>query len=127
MQKLPHWPIHTGYASRDSVSLMKKILELMGNPHKKLKNVIHVGGTNGKGSTIAFLSSVIRYLGKSVNVYTSPHIFDFCERFNLNGVYASNEQVFFALEEVRAICEANQYTYVIIEKDYLVIPPQFQK
>ncbi len=115
MQKLPHWPIHTGYASKDSVSLMKKMLELMGNPHKKLKNVIHVGGTNGKGSTIAFLSSVIRHSGKSVNVYTSPHIFDFCERFNLNGVNASNEQVFFALEEVRAVCEANQLQPTVLE------------
>ncbi len=115
MTKLPHWPIHTGQSSLDSISTMKRILNLMGNPHTQLKNVIHVSGTNGKGSTIAFLSQIIRDSGKSVNVYTSPHIFDFYERFTINGAFASNEQIFNALEEVRAVCEANNIYPTVIE------------
>lgn len=114
MVKLPHWPIHTGNASTDSLSTMKRILDLLGNPHKKLKNVVHVSGTNGKGSTIAFLSEIIRQEGFTANVYTSPHIFDFSERFCLNGNNALNEQIFYALEEVRAVCEkANIYPTVL--------------
>ena len=98
-QKLPHWPIHIGYAHPESIKLVKEILGYLGNPHHKLQNVIHIGGTNGKGSTIAFISQILRTTGKTVNAYTSPHIFDFTERFSLNGINASNEQVFFALEE----------------------------
>ncbi len=113
--KLPHWPIHVGYTHPESISLMKQILEYLGNPHKKLKNVIHVGGTNGKGSTIAFLSQILRGSGKSVNAYTSPHIFDFTERFSLNGFNATNQQVFMALEEVRAVCEENGLYPTVLE------------
>lgn len=112
---LPHWPVHTGYSSKDSVSTMHSILELLGNPQNKLTNVIHIGGTNGKGSTIAFTASILRSAGKTVNVYTSPHILDFCERFSINGQNARNEDVFFALEEVRAVCEANKIMPTILE------------
>jgi dihydrofolate synthase/folylpolyglutamate synthase len=102
---LPHWPVHTGTASKDSIATMHAILELLGNPQNKLTNVIHIGGTNGKGSTIAFTASLLRSSGKTVNVHTSPHILDFCERFSLNGQNAKKDDVFFALEEVRAVCE----------------------
>ena len=60
----------------------------VGHPERYLKNVIHVAGTNGKGSTIAFLEAMLRSLGFSVNVYTSPHLVDFNERIKLNGKYA---------------------------------------
>ena len=113
--KLPHWPIHVGYAHPESIALMKKILGHLGNPHKKLTNVIHIGGTNGKGSTIAFLSQILRQSGKSVNAYTSPHIFEFTERFSLNGFNATNQQVFMALEEVRAVCEENGLYPTVLE------------
>lgn len=113
--QLPHWPIHTGYSSKDSISLMQTILEFMGNPHHKLKNIIHVGGTNGKGSTIAFISQIIRESGKTTNVYTSPHIFEYNERFNANGMNIKNEEIFFALEEVRSICEKHKLYPTILE------------
>ncbi len=113
--KLPHWPIHVGYAHPESIALMKQILGYLGSPHKKLKNVIHVGGTNGKGSTIAFLAEILRQSGKTVNTYTSPHIFDFTERFSLNGFNATSRQVFMALEEVRAVCEANGLHPTVLE------------
>lgn len=113
--KLPHWPIHTGSSSKNSIALMKEILTLLDNPQDRLHNVIHVGGTNGKGSTIAFISSILRNAGKTVNVYTSPHILDFCERFSINGQNTTKQQVFQALEEVRAVCEQNNIAPTVLE------------
>ena len=115
MIKLPHWPIHVGYSNPDSIAVTKKILELMGSPHKKIKNIIHVSGTNGKGSTVAFISEILRKCGKTVNCYTSPHIFNFTERFSINGINATNQQVFQALEEVRSICEENKINPTVLE------------
>ncbi len=62
----------------------KKLLELAGSPHKKLK-IIHVAGSNGKGSTCAMLSSIIKEAGYKVGLYVSPHIETFCERIQING------------------------------------------
>lgn len=59
------------------------LLELMGNPHKKLKYV-HVAGTNGKGSTVAFISSILMASGYKVGIYTSPYIQRFTERIKIN-------------------------------------------
>lgn len=59
------------------------LLELMGNPHKKLKYV-HVAGTNGKGSTVAFISSILMESGYKVGIYTSPFIQRFTERIKIN-------------------------------------------
>lgn len=63
---------------------MEKILELLGNPQDELK-CIHVAGTNGKGSTCAILASILQQSGRSVGLYTSPHIFKYTERIQING------------------------------------------
>ena len=60
----------------------------LGNPEKKLK-CIHVGGTNGKGSTSHLLASVLQEAGYKVGLYTSPHLKDFRERIKINGVEIS--------------------------------------
>ena len=57
-----------------------KVLKLLDNPHLKIPPVIHVAGTNGKGSTIAFLNEILKGEGKSVHVYTSPHLIRVNER-----------------------------------------------
>lgn len=61
------------------------LLEKFGNPHLSLPPVIHVAGTNGKGSTIAFMRSILEAAGHSVHVYTSPHLISFNERIVLAG------------------------------------------
>jgi len=61
------------------------LLEKFGNPHLSLPPVIHVAGTNGKGSTIAFMRSILEAAGKRVHVYTSPHLVRFNERIVLAG------------------------------------------
>lgn len=62
---------------------ISKLLELMGNPHRHMKNV-HVAGTNGKGSTVAFISSVLVEAGYRVGIYISPYIERFTERIRVN-------------------------------------------
>ena len=61
----------------------KRMAELLGNPQEKL-NIIHVAGTNGKGSTCAMLESVLRQAGYTVGLYTSPHLEDYRERIQIN-------------------------------------------
>ena len=62
---------------------MWRILDALGHPERQLPPVIHVAGTNGKGSTIAFMRAILEAAGLSVHVYTSPHLVRFNERFRL--------------------------------------------
>ena len=64
------------------------MLEAIGSPHRNLPPVVHVAGTNGKGSTIAFLRAFLEAAGKRVHVYTSPHLVRFHERIRLAGQWA---------------------------------------
>ena len=64
-----------------SLERLKTLLEKLDNPEKKLPPVIHVAGTNGKGSTISILRSIQSAAGRSSHVYTSPHLVDLTERF----------------------------------------------
>ncbi|KXG73641.1 bifunctional folylpolyglutamate synthase/dihydrofolate synthase [Thermotalea metallivorans] len=68
------------------------LLNLMGNPHQGLK-VIHVAGTNGKGSTCAYISSVLAAQGYKVGLYTSPYLEEFTERIRVNGVNIPKEEL----------------------------------
>ncbi|MFI5303603.1 MAG: bifunctional folylpolyglutamate synthase/dihydrofolate synthase [Nitrospiria bacterium] len=67
------------------LSSMHKLLAVIHNPHLYLKTV-HVGGTNGKGSTSAMIASVLRHAGYKVGLYTSPHLIDFSERITVNSI-----------------------------------------
>ncbi len=84
---------------------MWRILAALGNPQKKLPPVIHVAGTNGKGSTVAFMRAILEAAGLRAHVYTSPHLVRFNERFRLGhvggGVLATDEQ----LRDVLDQCE----------------------
>lgn len=62
---------------------ISKILELLGNPQDKLQ-IIHVAGTNGKGSVCAILSNILFKQGYNVGLYTSPHLFEYTERIKIN-------------------------------------------
>lgn len=72
---------------------ISSLLTKIGNPHQKLKLIIHVTGTNGKGSTVAFLNSILSEAGFKVGVYTSPHLLSFTERIALNHKLISEEEV----------------------------------
>lgn len=64
---------------------MEALLEAAGSPHTRLGGVIHIAGTNGKGSTAAMLDSILRRAGGSTGRFTSPHLESYCERFVFGG------------------------------------------
>jgi dihydrofolate synthase/folylpolyglutamate synthase len=66
-----------------SLDRMLRLLDALGHPQRRLPPVIHIAGTNGKGSTTAFMRAVLEAAGQRVHVYTSPHLVRFNERFRL--------------------------------------------
>lgn len=79
--------LHTLHPKGIDLSLerLARLLEAMGNPQRRLPPVIHVAGTNGKGSTVAFMRAILEAAGLRVHVYTSPHLVRFHERIRLAG------------------------------------------
>ena len=69
-------------AYKPGIANMEFVDQLMGHPHRKYK-IIHIAGTNGKGSVSNMLSSVLSAFGHKVGLYTSPHIIDFRERMRV--------------------------------------------
>src|SRR6202011_265246 len=86
-----------------SLDRMWRILDALDHPERRLPPVIHVGGTNGKGSPIAFLRAMLEAAGRSVHVYTSPNLVRVNERFRLGapggGVLVSDTELVDALGE----------------------------
>jgi dihydrofolate synthase/folylpolyglutamate synthase len=80
------------------------LLEKLGNPQKELK-VIHVAGTNGKGSVCNFISSILHQAGYSVGLYVSPHLERFSERIVVNGDEISDDDLEKLVEHVRPFVE----------------------
>jgi dihydrofolate synthase / folylpolyglutamate synthase len=88
----------------------RRLLDKLGNPQLRLPPVIHVAGTNAKGSTIAYLRAMLEAAGKRVHVYTSPHLVHFNERIRLAGRLVSTRRINDALEEVERINAGNPIT-----------------
>jgi dihydrofolate synthase/folylpolyglutamate synthase len=86
-----------------SLDRVQRLLVALDHPEKKLPPVIHVAGTNGKGSTIAFLRAILEAAGKRVHTYTSPHLVRFNERFRIGrigeGKLVSDEELVATMEE----------------------------
>src|SRR5205085_2386250 len=68
-----------------SLGRIEALLAKLGNPHDRLPPVVHIAGTNGKGSTAALLKAMLQAAGKRIHVYTSPHLVRFHERIELAG------------------------------------------
>ncbi len=85
--------------TKPGLERIKALLYVLGNPERNLR-VIHVAGTNGKGSFCAMLSSVLRESGHSVAVYTSPHLIKYNERFSFNGSDISDSELSRLLDKV---------------------------
>lgn len=84
-----------------SLGRIRDLLGRLGNPHNKLPPVIHFAGTNGKGSTIAFVQAILEAAGLSVHVHTSPHLVNWHERYRI-GVKGGRAQ----LVDDGMLCEA---------------------
>ena len=85
---------------------ISKILDLIGNPQDKL-DCIHVAGTNGKGSVCAILASILKYAGKKVGLYTSPHIFKYTERIQINNCPISDDDFAKYVFEISDLADKN--------------------
>ena len=81
------------YSTSDfKLDRMRRLLELMGNPHERIP-VVHVGGTKGKGSTCSMLTSILASAGYVCGLYISPHITDFEERISVNGITITRQEL----------------------------------
>jgi dihydrofolate synthase / folylpolyglutamate synthase len=87
------------FGMRPGLTRIRKILKAMDNPQDGLK-IIHVAGTNGKGSTAAFLASILESGGYKVGLFTSPHLIAFPERIRVNGKEISETDVISAFERI---------------------------
>lgn len=124
--------LYSFYAQEIDMSLerVERFLHQLGDPHLKLPPVIHVAGTNGKGSTIATLRSLLEASGKKVHVMTSPHLVHPTERIRLAGQLISTQQLVDVLEECLAVNRNEPITFfeILTAAGYLImsrIPADF--
>ena len=82
-----------------SLGRIERLLAALDHPERKLPPVIHVAGTNGKGSTVTFLRTILEAAGLRVHAYTSPHLVRFNERFRIDGKLVSDKELELAMEE----------------------------
>jgi dihydrofolate synthase/folylpolyglutamate synthase len=93
------------------LSRVQRLLARVGNPERKLPPVIHVAGTNGKGSVIAYLRAFLEAAGYRVHVYTSPHLVRFNERIRLAGSLIEEPTLIELLEECEQANGGQQITF----------------
>jgi dihydrofolate synthase / folylpolyglutamate synthase len=98
-----------------SLGRIERLLERLGNPERRQAPVIHVGGTNGKGSTVAFLRAILEAAGLGVHVYTSPNLVRFNERIRLaangGGVHVGDDELGDALAECERVNAGDPITF----------------
>ncbi len=87
---------------------IKQVLEFLGNPQDNL-NIVHIAGTNGKGSTAAFIYFILKEAGYKVGLYTSPHLMDFRERIQINGKFIPKKEV---VRFVNFICSTHNAQFL---------------
>ena len=81
---------------------VERLLAALGHPEKRLPPVIHVAGTNGKGSTVAYLRAIAEAAGLKVHVITSPHLVRFAERIRVAGELITDERLAELIDKVEA-------------------------
>jgi dihydrofolate synthase/folylpolyglutamate synthase len=86
-----------------SLERMRALCPALGNPQDRLPPVVHVAGTNGKGSTVALIRAIAEAAGLRVHAYTSPHLVRFNERIRLAGTLISDDQLNAILDRIEAV------------------------
>ena len=94
-----------------SLERIERVLNAMGRPQDRLAPVIHVSGTNGKGSTVAFARAMAEAAGLKVHVYTSPHLVRFVERIRLAGELITDEHLAEVLARVERANAGQEITF----------------
>lgn len=90
---------------------MHRLLGRLGDPQRAIPPVVHVAGTNGKGSTTAFLRAMLEASGRRVHVYTSPHLVRFAERVRVAGRLAEDDALAAAIERAEAANAGEPITF----------------
>ena len=103
---------HKGVSSlkKYDLSNIKKLCQLLGNPHNSLK-VVHIAGTNGKGSVSHMLASILQKAGYQVGLYTSPHLLDFRERVRVNGLKVPQAFVLQFISQYRETITQSDFSF----------------
>src|ERR1700712_385830 len=94
-----------------SLGRLNRLLAALDHPERRLPPVIHVAGTNGKGSTVAFLRAIGEAAGLRVHALTSPHLVRFAERIRLAGALITDEQMADLIERVEAINDGDPISF----------------
>lgn len=106
-QALSHLYHLQKFGIKFGLSKTENLLKAFNNPHQAL-NCIHIAGTNGKGSVAAMLSSIYSLAGYKVGLFTSPHLVDFRERFQINGRMISKAQTLKLIREIKEKVKAEE-------------------
>ena len=104
------YPLHR-FGIKPGLDRVHTLLNSFGSPHKKLGLVVHIAGTNGKGTVAAALASIFQASGKKTALYTSPHLVDFTERIRINGEQISCEEVARYCSLIKDAVLQNQATF----------------
>ncbi len=94
-----------------SLDRLIKLLDKLDNPHKKLPPIVHIAGTNGKGSTLSFIRAILQSHGKKIHAYTSPHLVRFSERIYLADQDISEQALVKILNEVMDANDGDAITF----------------
>ena len=109
------------FGIKPGLERISMLLDLLGNPQDKLK-IIHVAGTNGKGSTSTTISNMLIAGGKKTGLFTSPYVIDFCERIQIDGKNVSKNLFADCVTEVREkIEELNKKDIIITEFEAITV------
>ncbi len=100
----PNYQIDGQKAYKPGLDNIRKLCDFFGNPQDKIR-CIHIGGTNGKGSTSNMLASVLQESGYKTGIYNSPHLIDFTERIKINGKNCDKEFVFQFIQKLKNLPE----------------------
>lgn len=96
---------HHAIIKKNGIDFLKPIFKQLGNPQNKLGTIIHVTGTNGKGSVCSYLDCALRACGYKTALYTSPHIFSMRERIKFNGREISEKEFEHIFEKAYPYCK----------------------
>ncbi|WP_336716536.1 folylpolyglutamate synthase/dihydrofolate synthase family protein [Chryseobacterium mucoviscidosis] len=106
----PNYQIDGQKAYKPGLDNIIKLCDFFGNPQEKIK-CVHIGGTNGKGSSSNMLASVLQESGYKIGLYNSPHLIDFTERIKVNGNNCDKEFVYHFIQKLKNLPEDIQPSF----------------
>jgi dihydrofolate synthase/folylpolyglutamate synthase len=104
------YPLHR-FGIKPGLESVRNLLDHFGSPDKRLGLVVHIAGTNGKGTVAAALASIFQASGKKTALYTSPHLVDFTERMRINGTPISQDRVAHYCSLLKESAAGSSYTF----------------